>query len=151
MFPLSFYDWVSHEEKPLKSGKIWKTQVTDTAHSKTWEGGTFTHGLWERFCFHRRLGTPHFHGLTDGLPCLFPTGWATRFEQSTYTGLCMALYVIHSGGVLIANFYVGLFMHVFLIFLNIIHYHIIPLINPRKGLSVSNQQDILCTNCSTPV
>lgn len=51
-------------------------------------------------------------------------GWATRFKNSTYTCLGLALYVIHSGGMLIANFYVGLFMHVFLVFSNIIHCHI---------------------------
>jgi hypothetical protein len=55
---------------------------------------------------------------------LFRTVWATCFKNSTYTCLGMALYGIHTGGILTANFYVGLFMHVFLVFPNIIHCHI---------------------------
>lgn len=70
------------------------------------------------------LRTERLQYFRDQFMCTFGKGRATCFKNSTYTCLGMALYVIHSGGMLIANFYVGLFMHVFLVFPNIIHCHI---------------------------
>lgn len=81
--------------------------------------------LWvTRHAFCGKLRTECLQYFKDQFMCTFSKGWSTCFKNSTYTCLGMALYVIHSRGMLIANFYVGLFMHVFLVFPNIIHCHI---------------------------
>lgn len=105
----------------LKNQNVWKQEVTlsnlDPAlvlDQQPLGNGTFCGSL-------RIERSRHFK---DQLMCMFREGWATCFKNSTYTCLGMALYGIHSGGMLIANFYVGLFMHVFLVFPNIIHCHI---------------------------
>lgn len=61
MIPLSV-SRVSHEVTPLKNGKIWKTQVTDTAHSKTgWVGHLYPQSLGE-VLFSQKAGDPAFPG-----------------------------------------------------------------------------------------
>lgn len=94
----------------------------DTVHWRpSWR--PFTNGLWATLFCGRTLSSEFAAFLRAGYGT-FGKGRATRCKNSTYTCLGMALYVIHSGGMLIANFYVGLFMHVFLVFPNIIHCHI---------------------------
>lgn len=107
----------------LKNGNVWKQELTlsngDPAEVffNLWPLGddAFFVDVWDVSVW------SHFKDL---FTCTFGQRWATCFKNSTYTCLGLALYVIHSGGMLIANFYVGLFMHVFLVFPNIIHCHI---------------------------
>lgn len=122
-FPCSwFYDQKQPESQaPLNNWNVWKQEVTlsysDPAHA------LHQQPLTTRFRG-RSLRIERSQYFKEQFMCTFGKGWATCFKNSTYTCLGMALYVIHSGGMLIANFYVGLFMHVFLVFPNIIHCHI---------------------------